>query len=202
MSKLDQPILCIQATKLFKSGQWTGFKQDQLDYYYQLLLRQSQFKIRSDLEKDPSYKQIIPQIILTYQNKYFLHQKVSANETRLNSLYPLFLGGHVEKFDLDQSDDIIQTALYRELAEEVELQAKIINKKFVGLIYLNDNPVNRCHLGLVYIFQLDSDQVHIQETDSSKEVGFVDLKFLQQYQLQLTYWSRLILPYLKNLATT
>ena len=116
------------SSMLFVKGKWSGLKTKNLDYYYQLLLNKSEFKIRSQLENDPNYKQIIPQIILKYKDKYFLHKQINANEKRLNGLCPLPLGGHVEKFDLNNDQDVIQTALYRELDEEAQVNANIIKK--------------------------------------------------------------------------
>ena len=90
---MDQKVLCIKAETLFEGGKWEGLKSDNLDELYQLLLDSSEFRVRSELEDDPSYKQVIPQVILKHKDKYFLHRQVNANEARLNSLCPLFLSG-------------------------------------------------------------------------------------------------------------
>jgi predicted NUDIX family phosphoesterase len=198
MNKLDQKVLCISSQTLFKQGKWNGLKTTNLDYYYKLLLENSEFRVRGDLEEDPNFKQIIPQIILRYQGKYFLHRQVAGTEKRLNNLCPLLLGGHVEEFDRDdlEGKDLIQTATFRELDEEAEVNANITNSTFYGLIYLEDeNPVNHVHVGLVYIFDLDSDKVKIREKEL-ENIGFVDLEYLNENRETLTYWSRIIVDLL------
>ena len=196
---MQQKIMCIKSNILFKKGKWNAMQLKNLDYYYKLLCEKSQFRKRQDLEDDTSYKQIIPQVILEHDNTYFLHRQVSANEKRLNSFCPLPLGGHVEQFDQNKKNDIIQTALLRELHEEVNLKSKIIDKKFIGLVYLEDeNPVNHVHVGLLYIFKLDGTDVEMNE-DSLEKIGWVTPDYLIKNITDLTYWSRIFVnKYLKK----
>jgi len=190
MDKMKQKILCIKSEKLFKFGKWNGLKTDDLEELYDLLLKESEFRPRGELEEDPSYKQIIPQVVLKFKDRYFLHRQVDGNESRLNSLHPLPLGGHVEEFDANENNDLIQTALLRELDEEAEVDSNIIDKRFLGIIYLEDNnPVNLVHIGIMYIFELDEDLVELRE-DKLEKVGFVDLNYLKEHINELTYWSR------------
>ncbi|MBP7859788.1 hypothetical protein KA001_02420 [Patescibacteria group bacterium] len=192
MRKMENKILCISSEKLFENGKWSGLKKDNLEYYYKLLLESSEFRVRNELENDPNFKQIICQVILKYGDKYFLHKQINrSGEPRLNSLCPLPLGGHIEEFDISGSKDLIQTALDRELQEEVSIQNSIISKNFLGLIYLEDgNPVNLVHIGLLYLFELTGEEVHILE-DGFEEIGFVDSTYLKEHIEELTYWSRI-----------
>lgn len=198
--KNDQMILCIKSEYLFTANnpKWNGLKTDNLDYIYKTLLEESEFRRRGDLEEDPNYKQIIPQVILRYKSEagetsYFLHKQVDGGETRLNQLCPLPLGGHVEEFDIGQEKDLIQSALDRELFEEADVQSKVIDKKFLGLIYIEDeNPVNHVHIGLVYIFDLDGKDVKIKETEKLEDIGFIDLDYLKTNINTLNFWSRKI----------
>lgn len=189
--KSSNKILCIKTETLFAKEVWDGIKTNNLDYYYDLISNKSEFCERETLETDINYKQIIPQIILRNNNHYFLHRQNKGGESRLNSLCPLTIGGHVEEFDKG-SKDIIETALYRELEEEVKLDSKIINSQFLGLIYLNDeNPVNHVHVGLIYLFDLNGQLVECKETGLEK-IGFVDKDYLLSNIETLTYWSRKI----------
>lgn len=192
MNKFDLKVLCIESKVLFERGKWNGLQTENLDFYYDLILKHSEFKVRSPLENDPSYKQIIPQVILEHRGKYFLHKVVNADEKRLQEMYPLALGGHVDEFDSDGNQDLIQTALMRELSEEVVINSKIIEKEFLGLMYLEDgNSVNHVHVGLYYKFKLGGKDVHVIE-DALEEVGFVDKEFLKNNIDKLTYWSKYI----------
>jgi len=192
---MDEKILCIKEETLFKYGKWNGLMTSTPQKYLNLLRENGEFRVRKELENDPSYKQIIAQVILRYKDKYFLHRQVKRNEERLNSLCPLPIGGHIEEID-SNSDDILETALERELHEEVDLKSNIISKNYLGLIYLeDDNPVNLVHVGFVYIFDLDGADVHVKE-EGLEDIGFVSLDYLKTNSEKLTYWSRIIIYHL------
>jgi predicted NUDIX family phosphoesterase len=192
---MDEKILCIKEETLFKYGKWNGLMTSTPQKYLNLLRENGEFRVRKELENDPSYKQIIAQVILRYKDKYFLHRQVKRNEERLNSLCPLPIGGHIEEID-SNSDDILETALERELHEEVDLKSNIVKKSYLGLIYLeDDNPVNLVHVGFVYIFDLDGADVHVKE-EGLEDIGFVSLDYLKTNSEKLTYWSRIIIYHL------
>jgi len=192
---MDEKILCIKEETLFKYGKWNGLMTSTPQKYLNLLRENGEFRARQELENDPEYKQIIAQVILRYKDKYFLHRQVKRNEERLNSLCPLPLGGHIEQVD-SNSDDILETALERELHEEVDLKSDIVKKSYLGLIYLeDDNPVNLVHVGFVYIFDLDGADVHVKE-EGLEDIGFVSLDYLKTNSEKLTYWSRIIIYHL------
>ena len=192
---MDEKILCIKEETLFKYGKCNGLMTSTPQKYLNLLRENGEFRVRKELENDPSYKQIIAQVILRYKDKYFLHRQVKRNEERLNSLCPLPIGGHIEEID-SNSDDILETALERELHEEVDLKSNIVKKSYLGLIYLeDDNPVNFVHVGFVYIFDLDGVDVHVKE-EGLEDIGFVSLDYLKTNSEKLTYWSRIIIYHL------
>jgi len=192
---MDEKILCIKGETLFKDGKWNGLLTSDSQKYLNLLRENGEFRVRRELENDPEYKQIIAQVILRYKDKYFLHRQVKRNEERLNSLCPLPIGGHIEEIDL-KGEDILETALERELHEEVDLKSNIVKKTYLGLIYLeDDNPVNFVHVGFVYIFDLDGVDVHVKE-EGLEDIGFVSLDYLKTNSEKLTYWSRIIIYHL------
>jgi len=196
MTNHPEKILCIKTEDFFKKGEWEGFKTANLDYYKKLIKEKQIFMPREDIEEDPSYKQIIAQVLLRHNDRYFLHKQEDSTEGRLNGLWPLFLGGHIEEFDNEPDKDIIETALLRELDEEVTMGANITKKEFLGLVYIdNQTTVTKVHTGLVYLFDIDSEDVHIKE-DGLKDIGFVTLDFLKENVEKLTPWSRLIINYL------
>jgi len=190
---MDEKILCIKGDTLFKDEKWNGLMTSDKEKYLSLLKEESEFRVRKDLETNPEYKQVIAQVILRYKDKYFLHRQVKKNEDRLNSLCPLPLGGHIDEIDLTKGDDILETALERELHEEVLLGSEILKKTYLGLIYIEDeNPVN---VGFVYVFDLDGVDVHVNE-EGLEDIGFVSLDYLKTNTEKLTYWSRIIIYHL------
>jgi predicted NUDIX family phosphoesterase len=201
MDKMQQKVLCISTEILFAKEKWNGLQKNELDHYYNLLLKKSEFKVRQDLEEDENFKQIIPQVILKNGDDYFLHRLVSGSEQRLTSLCPLPLGGHVEEFDYlaGQEKDILQVALEREVAEEADVQANIVSRDFKGLIYIEDgNKVNHVHVGMLYVFEVDSRNVKMHE-EGLETIGWVDAAYLREHVEELTYWSRVFVrEYLQN----
>lgn len=199
MGDHTEKIMCIKGETLFERGKWNGLKTEDLDYYRDLILKNMEFRPRNELEEDTSYKQVIAQVILKYNGKYFLHKQVNRTEERLNSLCPLPLGGHIEIFDIDSQGegDIIDTALLRELNEEVDLNAQVLDKRFLGLVYIeDDNPVNWVHVGFFYVFEIDNGDVSVRE-DGLENIGFVDMEYLKDNRENLTYWSRIVIDYLE-----
>lgn len=197
MNKLTNKIMCIKREIFFKDGKWQGINTENLQAKRKLLIENYEFKERGPLETDLNYLQIIPQIIFKYQDKYFIHFQERITEKRLEQMYPLFVGGHVEEFDLQENMDVIEVAIEREVDEEVFLEAQIINKTFAGLIYIEDdkNPVNHFHVGLIYVYEIDSPNVRVKE-DGLVNGEFVDIEFLTQNINQLTFWSR---EYIKSI---
>lgn len=195
--KFDKEILCIKKDTFFRSGSWEGFQQENLDEIYKLLLTESEFKLRADLEENREYLQIIPQVVLKFGETYYLHKQVNRNEKRLNSLCPLPLGGHVSEFELDKNstEDSIQQALQRELREEVTTDFDVIKKTFLGVIYLDDNPVNSVHVGVVYVFEVSNNSAKVRE-EGLDTVGWMTVEYLKEHRDELTYWSRMIIDYL------
>lgn len=196
MKNHPEKILCIKEKALFKGGKWNGLKTDNLDTLKKDILDNMEFRVRDELEEDPTYKQIIAQVVLKHNGKYFLHRQAKRSEDRLNSLCPLPLGGHIEEFDVVDGKDIVMEALVREMYEEANVNANILQSDFLGIIYIEDgNPVNYVHIGFVYVFELDSDDVEVKE-EGLENIGFVDLEYLNSHREELTYWSKEIISYL------
>lgn len=202
MASFDKEILCIQKEILFRDSKWGGFVKDSNNEIYNKLLKKSEFRLRAELETDSTFLQIIPQVIVKYNNTYFLHRQVKANEARLNSLCPLFFGGHVSEADLDKNSDVdyIQQALARELSEEVSIKADVITKTYLGTLYLDDNEVNKVHIGVAYMYEIDSPTVDTIETQGDtvlESLGWKSLDWLKEHREELTYWSSVIIDYIE-----
>lgn len=176
MHKDDEQILVIKSDVLFKDGTWQGFKTDNLDYYVDLIKNNYEFKRRGDVETDNSYQQVIPYVLFNFENKFFMYKYLpQAGEQRLVDTYQLGVGGHINKEDIKEGKDILEEGMMREWNEEVDFKGKFLEKKLVGILNDDTNPVEQVHLGLVYNFTGDSADIKIKETD--KMVGeLVDIK--------------------------
>ncbi|KXK25714.1 MAG: hypothetical protein TR69_WS6001001517 [candidate division WS6 bacterium OLB20] len=182
----------ITADRLFSRGRWDGLLTDGADACLDMIREYGEFRPRSEIEDDPAFKQIIPQIILRYKDTYLLHRiSASGGEQRLHDLWPVFIGGHVDEIDASRLD-IVEAALERELEEEVTINGDVTSREFLGIIYIEDeNPVNHVHVGLTYLFEINTDDVTSNE-DALADLQFVNTRFLLDNIERLTYWSRLV----------
>ena len=174
MSKDDELVLVVPSDKLFEKGIWQGLKTENLDYYLELIKNNCEFRRRGDVENDNSFQQIIPYILFSFENpekngarKFFAYKYLAkAGEQRLvNNDYQLGVGGHINKEDINDARDVVETGMMREWEEEVNFKGNLISKKLVGIINDDSRPVEQVHLGLVYHFVGDSPEIQIKETD-------------------------------------
>ena len=180
MNKDDEQVLVIKSEILFKDGIWQGLKTDNLDYYIDLIKNNCEFKRRGNVENDPSFQQIIPYIVFNFANKYFIYKYLpKAGEPRLVDTYQLGVGGHINLVD-GENGNILEAGMMREWSEEVDYRGNFIEKKLVGVLNDDTNPVEQVHLGLVYNFVGDSPEISIKETDKM-EGRLVDLTDIGDY---------------------
>jgi len=160
------------------------------------------FMPRSQAEKDPAYKQLIPYVIMAYDAKYLSYVRGRrAGETRLVGNRSIGIGGHI-----NPSDDmpLFNTGFYetylaaveREVAEEVSVETSHTDR-VVALLNDDSNEVGSVHLGIVHYWILDSPQVTKREQMIS-EMAFMSSAELQRVRDTLETWSRLCLD---SLAT-
>ncbi len=181
MNKDDEQVLVAPSSIIFEKGKWQGIKKDNLDYYVDLIKSNCQFKRRGDVETDNSFQQIIPYIVFNFEDKYFIYKYLpKAGEPRLVDTYQLGVGGHINREDGDENKDILETGMMREWDEEVDYKGNFIEKKLIGLLNDDTNPVEQVHLGLVYNFTGDSPDISIKEREKM-EGRLVDLKDVEQY---------------------
>jgi len=96
--KKDEKVLVVSRDIIFKDGLWNGIKTDNLNYYLKLIKENYQFKKRSEVENDSSFQQIIPYILFSFKNKFFLYKYLEkAGEQRLVDNYQLGVCGNGRK---------------------------------------------------------------------------------------------------------
>jgi predicted NUDIX family phosphoesterase len=198
MNKDDELVLVVPSDKLFEKGVWQGLKTENLDYYLELIKNNCEFKRRGDVETDNGVQQVIPYILFSFGNpvngtgKFFAYKYLAkAGEQRLvNDDYQLGVGGHINKEDVNDAKDVVETGMMREWEEEVDFKGKLISKKLVGIINDDSRPVEQVHLGLVYHFVGDSADIQIKETD--KMTGKLStVKELLENQSR-SVWSQIV----------
>jgi predicted NUDIX family phosphoesterase len=152
------------------------------------------FRKRSELEKDSSFKQLIPYAIISNKDSFYLFRRTAGQtEKRLHNKLHLGVGGHMNPGRSNEPDEqYLIDELKRELFEEVELlnDCVIEDIEFIGFINDDSVPVGRVHLGLLYIIHLSDQDIVINETD--KMTAFwTDKTDLIKYYEVLETWTKI-----------
>lgn len=189
----DELILVVKRADLFPDGAFQGLRYaNDLQETIAAIQEKKEFLPRSVMETDPTYKQIIPYLIFTHDNHYFLMQRhAQASETRLQSKYTLGIGGHVRQEDI-KTDSLFNWAR-REFHEEVHYQDQFTITP-LGLLNDDSNAVGKVHLGLVLLVTGNTNRIRIKsELHSGK---MMSLDEVIPYQESMESWSQIIFDFL------
>jgi len=192
--KKDEKILVVKRTELFKDMPWNGLKEVSFDTYLEIIKTKQEFMWRSQMEEDPSYKQIIPYLVFSYEGKLFLMQrKSSSSEARLSSKFSLGIGGHIREEDL--AGKTIFDWATREFNEEVNYKGELKIKP-LGLLNDDSNAVGQVHIGFVFLLEGNSDQINIKS--ELKQGNLVSLEECKQYYDRMETWSQIVFDFLSK----
>jgi len=193
MAKEEQ-ILVIETKVYEELGIFHGLQFD-VDRYLDKIFQQgvTRYMPRSKAEKDPSFKQLIPYVIMTCQGKYLNYVRGSrAGEKRLVGNRSIGIGGHINPID-DMSllgiYETYKTAVEREVAEEVNVEANYTDS-IVALLNDDSNEVGQVHLGIVHYWQLDEPNVTKRE-QMITQMSFMTLEELKDVKDTMETWSQL-----------
>jgi len=173
------------------------------------------FRPRYEVETDPSFKQLIPYIVLTCGELVFHYRRGSAGtEKRLEALRSIGIGGHMNEADArpavaredcagstvsggrqtNSGADVYFTGMMRELTEEVDVGCGF-REQCVGFINDDRTPVGSVHLGVVHVFELESPVARSRE-DALADAGFAPRAELLRDAEQFETWSQFVLELL------
>lgn len=185
-------VLVVESAMFDRVCYKKGLITEKLDDIYNFLLENCKFIDRESAENNNKYKQIIPQNIIKYEDRYFLMKKLSkSKESRLHGLYHLGAGGHIDMVDSnDENGDVIFKGMWRELMEELSIATE--NFELKGIVNIDDKSVDKEHIGLIYLTKTEDDEVFIKETEKM-EGKFVTLDKLKKKEEELDSWSKLVL---------
>ncbi len=190
--KENEKVLVVPRNIIFKEGSWRGVKIENLDYYLDLIRSNYQFKKRGEVEKNPSFQQIIPYILFSFKDKFFLYKYIKgAGEKRLINNYQLGVGGHINLIDAKEKEGILERAAMREWNEEINYKGDILSKKLIGILNDDTRPVEKVHIGLIYHFIGDSPEISVKETNNMKG-ELVDLKELRRRVENTGGWAPIV----------
>ncbi len=187
---MTEQVLGLARADIPGGTNWRGVTERPFEQLLAALSEHGTFRSRPEAESDPSWKQVIPYVVLRDDDRVFLMRRTRAGgDARLHDRYSIGIGGHVNPVDID-----VEGGLRREWAEEIDSD---FVPDFEPLAMLNDdgNAVGAVHLGLVYVAQAHGRPVAIREHD--KLVGsFVPWSDVASVSSALETWSQLLFEFL------
>ncbi|MFL5240468.1 MAG: phosphoesterase [Gemmataceae bacterium] len=191
--KLDERVLVVPTSLLHEIGVFQGFCTRVEDYVPRLINSQSlSYRPRSAVETDPTFKQIIPYVVLRCGDQVFHYTRgKAATEARLQALRSLGVGGHINETDSTLFDDPYRLGMVREVEEEVHLETPY-TERCIGLINDDSTPVGQVHLGIVHILDLAEPRVRRREQGLTRS-GFAAIGDLTSERDQFESWSQFLL---------
>ena len=198
----DESVLVIKRELFDEIGTFQGISTE-IDKYLPVFLNPSNnFFIHRELaEDDPTHKQIIPYAIFKHGDKFlrYLRGKKSG-EQRLASKSSIGIGGHINQDDFNSSSlekDTYLTGIEREINEELIINCDYNNLP-IALINDDSNDVGQVHLGVVHLFDLESDQVEAGEANI-ENLEFLSSDDLLREKDNLESWSQICVDQLDEI---
>jgi predicted NUDIX family phosphoesterase len=185
-------VLVVPAARLHEAGPLEGFSPE-VERYLPALLDPAamQFLPRAEAEDDPTYKQLIPYIVLRHGGRLFHYTRAGGGEARLRARRSVGIGGHISDADAAGGTDPYRTGMLREVAEEVAIRCGSVDQP-LGFINDDETAVGRVHLGVVHLFELETPDVTPRE-DALAGAGFAPAGELWDEREEFETWSRFVL---------
>jgi predicted NUDIX family phosphoesterase len=187
---VTERVFVVPRSSIENDAGWYGIRTEDLDAFVEALERDGRYEPRPQMEVDPSFKQVIPYLVLRDGERYFLMRRTRAGvDARLHDRYSIGVGGH-----LNPGDGGVLGGLRREWREELVADFEPAFR-LVGLLNDDTTEVGAVHLGAVYVAEAAGRAVTIRETD--KLTGsFAEPHEVAAVADRLETWSRLCFEFL------
>lgn len=187
-----EKVLVVKTDKLAKfisgkTGLLTADREEMLD----IIVNHHEFMDRPAAEEDPSYKQIIPYVVLTQKGRVFSTRRLNkGRESRLHGKLSIGIGGHINPVDETDRRSVLMKGLERELDEEVYIQRR---GQLIPRGFINDdgNGVGAVHLGLCFSMEVEG-EVSVKETEKLSG-AWLSLQELKSEYDNMETWSQIAL---------
>jgi len=202
MSYPGENVLVIRRNLFEQLGSFQGLNFGTEKYLNVLLSRGSNFFFpRAQAENDSAYKQIIPYVLLAFQDRvlHYVRGK-KAGEQRLVAKGSIGIGGHMNESDeslFAWDEQAYRAGVEREVNEEIKIDTQF-QDRIVALLNDDTTEVGRVHLGIVHVFRLAQQKVE------KREAMITNLAFLTKAELlnrreSLETWSQICVDSLERL---
>lgn len=194
MSEPELVYVVPRAAVMGRDG-WYGVRTAALAASLEAISRLGEYRPRPAMERDPSWKQVIPYLVLRDGERWFLMRRTRAGgDERLHEKWSIGVGGH-----LNPGDGGLDRGLLREWQEE--LVADFV-PAFRPLGLLNDDTtdVGSVHLGAVFTADAAGRPVSVRETHKLSGAFAEPPEVAATVELMET-WSSLAFAYLEGIAS-
>lgn len=180
-------ILVIPRDILFAHhAPWQGINTTHFQEFIDIVHSSKEFILRAPAENNPAYKQIIPYLVFTHDNKIFVMQRrQEASEQRLANKLSIGIGGHIREDDIQGTD--LASWAEREFHEEVAFSGQIMIEP-IGIINDDSNDVGKVHIGFVYL--VHGSHPHISIKDEHKSGTLYSLEECEEIFAHMEGWSQ------------
>ncbi len=204
----EEQVLVIEREVLEQVGMFQGLTFDVERYLHNIFVQGvPRFMPRSQVEENPAYKQLIPYVLMSYQDKYLSYIRGRrAGEARLVGNRSIGIGGHINPVDNEiplfdtNFRELYLTAVKREVDEEVSVETSHTDR-VVALLNDESNEVGSVHLGIVHHWVLNAPNVSKRE-QMITQMAFMTPAELQEVRDTLETWSGLCLTQLAEMTKT
>jgi predicted NUDIX family phosphoesterase len=199
VSETQTERVLVVPTELFHHlGHFQGFCGE-VDRYLDVLLRpeNTSYRPRGIVEKDPSFKQLIPYVVFRHvdaagtETVFQYTRGKGQGEGRLHSKRSVGIGGHISAIDAaaNGGGNPYEEGMRRELEEEVAIDTPY-TPRCVGMINDDQTDVGRVHLGVVYLFDVERPAVQPRESEII-ECGFQPVTAILADLTGFETWSQI-----------
>jgi predicted NUDIX family phosphoesterase len=182
----DELVYVVPRPLVVPDDGWLGLRSAGAEEILATVASSGRFEPRPAMEADPSFKQIIPYLVLRDGPHWFLMQRTQAGgDSRLHDRWSIGVGGH-----LNPGDGDVYGGLAREWREEL-IAGFEPDLRFVGLLNDDTTDVGRVHLGVVFVADAGGRPVAVRETDKLSG-AFAPAGAVRDVRDRLETWSRLV----------
>ncbi len=198
MSLKTENILVVPTTEFAPKYLENTFNT--IDYSHLVdIIEKFVFKTRYIMEEDPTFKQIIPYVVVINEKNEILTYQRSAKggEGRLHNMYSIGVGGHLDENAENNHEtgmEVYLDGMIREIEEELGIKTHRDDFDIKATIYDDSNDVGKVHFGVVSFLRIDSKEFsHEGEMDILINREFLTLDELSSRHDSLENWSKILI---------
>ena len=190
-------VLVAPTSVFHQLGHFQGFSTETNKYLDGLLRPEhTSYRPRGAMEKDPSFKQLIPYVIFRHRDalgnvSVFQYTRGKGQgEARLHAKRSIGVGGHISAADA-ACHNPYEEGMRRELEEEVLIDTPY-ESRLAGMINDDLTDVGKVHLGIVHLCDVAQPNIRPRE-DEMTAAGFLPVAELLANIDHYETWSQICL---------